>query len=306
MFNLLCKGDSNITTSSLGSITHYGGPILYLILYSILLFAILVYADSGSLWKQNLISRTLPSTKSPSTPGIAMVAPKPDVLAEATAVRSPHCTAALRVLDVSKSFDGGTTRVVDGVSFGVARDTVFALLGPNGAGKTTTLNIVRGDLAPDAGDVRVAGHSVVRRTRAARHALGVCPQFTAIDAQLTVREHLSVYARLKGLRRGEETRRNVDAIMGAGGLWRYRDRLASKLSGGNQRKLALAIALIGGLHQWSSSWESATHDVLVMDRQPIRYPHRRVLHWGRREDEARHVEHAQKRRGREGDRHYDP
>ncbi|PIL31191.1 ATP-binding cassette transporter [Ganoderma sinense ZZ0214-1] len=246
MFNLLCKGDSPITTSSLGSITHYGGPILYLILSSILLFAILVYADSGSLWKQKLLSSTrLPNKSSPS-PAIAMVAPKPDVLAEATAVRSPSSTDALRVLDVSKSFGRGDAPVVvDGVSFGVAHDTIFALLGPNGAGKTTTLNMVRGDLAPDAGDVRVNGHSVVRHTRAARHALGVCPQFTAIDAQLTVREHLSVYARLKGLGRGEETRRDIDAIMVASGLWRYRDRLASKLSGGNQRKLALAIALIG-------------------------------------------------------------
>ncbi|KAI1786794.1 P-loop containing nucleoside triphosphate hydrolase protein [Ganoderma leucocontextum] len=247
MFNLLCKGESHVTPSSLGSITRYGGPILYLILYSILLFAILVYADSGTLWKQKLLSRTRPPNKPTTTPGIALVCPKADVLAEATAVRDPHSTDALRVLDVSKSFNGrhGGARVVDGVSFGVAHDTVFALLGPNGAGKTTTLNIVRGDLAPDAGDVRVNGHSVVRSTRAARHALGVCPQFTAIDAQLTVREHLDVYARLKGLGRGEETRRNVDAIMVASGLCQYADRLASKLSGGNQRKLALAIALIG-------------------------------------------------------------
>ncbi len=245
MFNLLCTGSSHITASSLGSITHYGGPILYLILYSIVLFGILVYADSGSLWKQKLLlSRTCPSNKTPPTPGIALVTPKPDVLAEASAVRSPHSTAALRVLDVSKSF--GRVPVLDGVSFGVAHGTLFELLGPNGAGKTTALNIVRGDLAPDAGDVRVAGHSVVRRTRAARHALGVCPQFTAVDAQLTVREHLGVYAGLKGLGRGGEARRNVDAVMVAGGLYRYADRLASQLSGGNQRKLALAIALIGG------------------------------------------------------------
>ena len=147
------------------------------------------------------------------------------------------------MLDLSKSFSG--SRVVDSVSFGVAHGTLFALLGPNGAGKTTTLNIVRGDLAPDSGDVRVNGHSVVRSTQAARHALGVCPQFTAIDAQLTVREHLHVYARLKGLGRGEEARRDVDVVLVASGLWRYADRLARRLSGGDQRKLALAIALIG-------------------------------------------------------------
>ena len=151
---------------------------------------------------------------------------------------------ALRVLGVSKTFRGAGT-VVDSVSFGVAQDTIFALLGPNGAGKTTTLNIVRGDLAPDAGDVRANGHSVVRSTQAARHALGVCPQFTAIDSQLTVREHLLIYGRLKGLYRGEELKRNVENLMRATSLHIYADRLASKLSGGNQRKLSLAIALIG-------------------------------------------------------------
>lgn len=80
---------------------------------------------------------------------------------------------------------------------------------------------------------------------AARLSLGVCPQFTAIDAQLSVAEHLAVYGRLKGLRPGTELNRNVDAILTAAGLQTYANREASRLSGGNQRKLALAIALMG-------------------------------------------------------------
>lgn len=79
----------------------------------------------------------------------------------------------------------------------------------------------------------------------ARLSLGVCPQFTAIDTQLTVREHLLVYGRLKGLRKGVELNESVVAIMEATALLPYSDRLASKLSGGNQRKLSLAIALMG-------------------------------------------------------------
>ena len=67
----------------------------------------------------------------------------------------------------------------------------------------------------------------------------------AIDAQLTVREHLLVYARLKGLARGPEAQANVERVLAMTGLSAYADRFASKLSGGNQRKLALAIALIG-------------------------------------------------------------
>ncbi|RPD64790.1 P-loop containing nucleoside triphosphate hydrolase protein [Lentinus tigrinus ALCF2SS1-6] len=245
LFSLLCDGSAHVPTSSLGSITRFGGPILYLILYGLALFGILIYVDSGSVWKQKVLARgSRPNTRSGSTNGAASSHQhqRPDVLAEAHAVKESQ--DALRVLDVSKSF-WRAGKVVDSVSFGVAQDTIFALLGPNGAGKTTAFNMIRGDLLPDGGEILINGRSIVRHTQQARLSLGVCPQFTAIDAQLTVREHLHVYARLKGLRRGAETQRNVHAIMVATGLDVYADRLASKLSGGNQRKLALAIALIG-------------------------------------------------------------
>lgn len=98
---------------------------------------------------------------------------------------------------------------------------------------------------PDHGDILLNGISVVRHPRSARLGLGVCPQFTAIDSQLTVREHLDIYGRLKGISRGSDLRRNVDLLMQGTGLDQYADRLASKLSGGNQRKLSLAIALMG-------------------------------------------------------------
>ncbi len=100
-------------------------------------------------------------------------------------------------------------------------------------------------MTPDRGDVYISGESVVHHPRRARFALGVCPQFTAIDSQLTVREHLEIYGRLKGLGKGSELLNNVDSLLKATALAAYADRLASKLSGGNQRKLSLAIALIG-------------------------------------------------------------
>jgi ATP-binding cassette subfamily A (ABC1) protein 3 len=93
----------------------------------------------------------------------------------------------------------------------------------------------------------IKGTSVLTSPRTARLSLGVCPQFTAIDSQLTVREHLMIYGRLKGLNRGHELKTNVEALMIATSLHMYADRLASQLSGGNQRKLSLAIALIGEL-----------------------------------------------------------
>ena len=102
-----------------------------------------------------------------------------------------------------------------------------------------------GELRPSTGEILINGHSIIRHTQAARLSLGVCPQFTAIDAQLTVREHLLVYAGLKGLARGAETRANVARVLAMTSLSAYADRFASTLSGGNQRKLAIAIALMG-------------------------------------------------------------
>jgi ATP-binding cassette, subfamily A (ABC1), member 3 len=100
-------------------------------------------------------------------------------------------------------------------------------------------------MIPEEGDVMIGGVSVLRDPRNARFSLGVCPQFTAIDSQLTVREHLVVYGRLKGLKPGEELTKNIESLLVATRLDFYADRLANKLSGGNQRKLSLAISLIG-------------------------------------------------------------
>ena len=111
----------------------------------------------------------------------------------------------------------------------------------------------------------------------------MCPQFTAIDSQLTVREHLLVYGRLKGLYRGEELSRNVESLMHATSLHMYADRLASKLSGGNQRKLSLAIALIGGVLFCVSQRQDAD---INLRRQSFGHSHRRVFNGHRREDEA--------------------
>lgn len=100
----------------------------------------------------------------------------------------------------------------------------------------------------DSGDVIINGTSMMRHRSATRLSLGVCPQFSTIDAQLTAREHLMIYGRLKGLYHGEELNGSVDMLLQATGLGVYADRLADKLSGGNQRKLSLAIALIGTPH----------------------------------------------------------
>ncbi|KAF5332545.1 hypothetical protein D9611_005149 [Ephemerocybe angulata] len=236
LFSLLCDDGQEVTSSGLGTIERYGGPIVYLIVTIIVLLVVLVWADSGSRTARRLKDLHQLKKKDGSRGNS-----KEDVLAAAE--EASRSDDLLRVLDVSKTY--GSNKVVDDVSFSLGRDTVLALLGPNGAGKTTTFNMIRGDVIPDMGDVVINGTSVVRSPKTARASLGVCPQFTAIDSQLTVREHLIIYGKLKGLSAGPELNENIESILKATALVTYADRLASKLSGGNQRKLSLAIALIG-------------------------------------------------------------
>lgn len=234
LFSLLCDDGQVVSTSSMGAIQRYGGPILYLFVSIFILVGALMWAESGSRTARRLrdIRRSKKEDNGSS---------KDDVLAAAE--QAENSDDLLRVLDVSKSY--GSNKVVDGVSFSLPQDTVFALLGPNGAGKTTTFNMIRGDVIPDVGDIVINGTSVVSHPKTARASLGVCPQFTAIDSQLTVREHLITYGKLKGLVPGPELNDSVEAVLRGTALHMYADRLASKLSGGNQRKLSLAIALMG-------------------------------------------------------------
>src|SRR5690606_27870562 len=100
-----------------------------------------------------------------------------EIHAEVSAVDEP--AEGLRVAHVAKTF--GSFRAVKDVSFTVPHSQVFALLGPNGAGKTTTINMIRGELYTDNGDVYVENIPISTQRTLARTNLGVCPQFDAID-----------------------------------------------------------------------------------------------------------------------------
>jgi ABC-type multidrug transport system ATPase subunit len=147
----------------------------------------------------------------------------------------------LRVMHLTKSFKKNTA--VDNVTFGIKRGEVFALLGPNGAGKSTTISLIRGDIKPsrNGGDIFVEDVSVSKNLANARTHLGVCPQIDALD-QMTVREHLEFYARIRGI---PDIQHNVTAVLQAVGLGAFESRMGYALSGGNKRKLSLGIALMG-------------------------------------------------------------
>ncbi|XP_057564820.1 phospholipid-transporting ATPase ABCA7 isoform X4 [Hippopotamus amphibius kiboko] len=120
----------------------------------------------------------------------------------------------------------------------------FGLLGVNGAGKTSTFRMVTGDTLPSGGEAVLSGHSVAREPAEAHRRMGYCPQSDAIFELLTGREHLELFARLRGVPEAQVAQ-TASSGLGRLGLPQYADRPAGTYSGGNKRKLATAVALVG-------------------------------------------------------------
>jgi ABC-2 type transport system ATP-binding protein len=133
----------------------------------------------------------------------------------------------------------GSKRVVDQLQFSVRRGEVFALLGPNGAGKTTTVEILEGYRTADGGTVRVLGLDPRRDTKALKPQIGLMLQQDGLYPGLTAREVLRLFAGY--YRHGQ----NVDQLLERVGLSAAAKMRFRRLSGGQKRRLALAVALVG-------------------------------------------------------------
>lgn len=145
---------------------------------------------------------------------------------------------ALRFAGVRKAFAGKT--VLDGLDFAVGEAEVYGLLGPNGSGKSTAINILCNLLDPDAGSVEIAGASLWRDVRS---AVGVCPQEIALYRDLYPAENLRFFGDLYGLSPGALKKR-VAELMQLFGLERFARTPIAALSGGWQRRVNIAVALV--------------------------------------------------------------
>ena len=125
----------------------------------------------------------------------------------------------------------------------VERGELFALLGVNGAGKTTTIRMLCCLTAPTAGEALLMGRSAARQSAAVKEVIGVSPQETAVAPNLSVEENLALMCGVHGLDR-ETARERTARLMERFGLEQVRRKRAGKLSGGWQRRLSLAMALI--------------------------------------------------------------
>ena len=142
---------------------------------------------------------------------------------------------------VSRAY--GSVTVLDDVSLEIPEGTILGLIGPSGSGKTTIVRILTGTLDPTSGDVSVLGEDPRRFRRRTRERIGYVPQLFVLYPELTVTENLSFVASLFGVLWWRK-RRRIREVLHLVELWDARNRRAKDLSGGMQRRLMLASALV--------------------------------------------------------------
>jgi len=133
----------------------------------------------------------------------------------------------------------GSIAAVAGIDFEIRRGEIFALLGPNGAGKTTTVEILEGYRCRDSGEVRVLGFDPQTARSALKPHIGIVLQSTGVEPYLNVRETVAMYAEMY------PHPRSIDEVIDLVGLREKRNERVNHLSGGQQRRLDMAIALVG-------------------------------------------------------------
>jgi len=156
-------------------------------------------------------------------------------------LRKDGSPAEIEVQNLVKTF--GKHEAVKGVSFTIGKGEIFGLLGPNGAGKSTIINMMCGYLAPTSGDTLVAGISISKEPRKVKRMLGVVPQEIALYKDLSSLENLEFFGEMYGLAR-KERRERAEEVLRFVGLYDRRKEPVEIFSGGMQRRINMAIAII--------------------------------------------------------------
>lgn len=149
--------------------------------------------------------------------------------------------SAIEASGLAKTF--GDVHAVAGVDLTIRQGELFSLLGPNGAGKTTTIKLLCGLLEPTGGTATVFGYDIARDPITVKGLIAISPQETAISGHLNAWENLALMAGLHGIDRGTTRRRSGELLELMGLTARAKDRVR-KYSGGMQRRLSIAMALV--------------------------------------------------------------
>ena len=149
---------------------------------------------------------------------------------------------AVQTIDLTKKY--GSLVAVNHLNLQIPQGELFALLGVNGAGKTTTIKMLCGLTKPTSGSAQIGGYSLSEDSAGIRKIIGVSPQETAVAPNLTVKENLELMGALHGFSK-DKTRRKLQELSACLNLQHVMERKAGKLSGGWQRRVSIAMALIG-------------------------------------------------------------
>eukprot|EP00593_Proboscia_inermis_P004856 CAMPEP_0171324652 /NCGR_PEP_ID=MMETSP0816-20121228/116325_1 /TAXON_ID=420281 /ORGANISM="Proboscia inermis, Strain CCAP1064/1" /LENGTH=589 /DNA_ID=CAMNT_0011823647 /DNA_START=130 /DNA_END=1899 /DNA_ORIENTATION=- len=168
-----------------------------------------------------------------------------DVVAEENRVLNANAEGDLILMkQLNKVYPGGKVAVND-MSLGIPAGECFGLLGINGAGKTTTMAMLTAEFPPTHGDCKLDGYSVLNEAKQTRRRIGYCPQFDAHFANMTGREHVEMYASIKGVPKSQIGKAAIMKLSEVGLSDKDVDRLSSAYSGGMKRKLSVACATVG-------------------------------------------------------------
>ena len=174
-----------------------------------------------------------------SAPVPSPAKPLPDAIRPPPSPAITDRTTLLEVHELTVAY--GTKVAVDGVSFEIRRSEIFGLLGPNGAGKTTTLSAIEGLRRPRSGAVVLNRVDIVHQPALAKAQMGVQLQSTGFQSELTVRQVARLYAGLYGVTITDE---DLDRALADVGLGHELDRTTKQISGGQQQRLSLFVAVI--------------------------------------------------------------
>ena len=156
-------------------------------------------------------------------------------------INSGHC---LQINNIVKIYDDGK-QALSGLSLNIFNNEIFALLGHNGAGKSTLISILCGLYEATSGTAFYEGMDCLKNIDEFRKNLGICPQHDVLFDKLTQKEHLNMFAVYKGIP-SEKREEEIEKILVDMGIKEKMNDLVESLSGGQKRKLSIAIALLGG------------------------------------------------------------